>query len=414
MSSAAAKYPTNMITKPPGLIIQDPAMKTIYLDHLAATPLHPKVKEAMIQHINTIYGNPVADYSLGQQAGQVLEQARLQVADLINADPNEIVFTSGGTESVNHAIKGVAIALRERGRRIITSNIEHKSVLNSLRTLRLLDYQVTSLDVDNYGLVDPAAVEKAITQDTILISLMLANNEIGTIEPIRDIAKIAQKHQVVFHTDAVDAVGVIPVDVKDLGVNLLSLAANIFYGPPGVGALYIKKGTPVWPLLDGGMQENKRRAGTENLIGLVGLGVAADLARLEMPARLPHLQALKERLTRGLWERIPDIQINGHPNQCLPHLVSVSIKYVEGESLMLMLDEEGICVATRSACASGSLRASHVLIATGLDFATAQGTLLFSFGRDNTEADVDKVLDVLPPIVQKLREMSPLYKKINL
>lgn len=388
-------------------------MGVIYLDHLSGTPLHPKVKEAMIDHINNVFGNPVSDHQVGQQAARALEKARQQVAALINADPKEIVFESGGTESVNHAIKGVAIGLREKGRRIITTNIEHKSVLNSLRTLRLLDYQVTSLDVDRYGLVDPAQVEKAITPDTILITIMLANNEIGTIEPIADIAKIARKHKVVFHTDAVDAVGVIPVDVKELGVDLLSMAANQFYGPPGVGALYIKRGTPVWPLLDGGMQENKRRAGTENLIGIVGMGVAAEMARLEMPERLPRLRALRDRLKEGLLARIPEIIINGHPTQNLPHLLSVSIKYVEGESLMLMLDEEGIAVATRSACASGSLRASHVLIATGLDFATAQGTLLFSVGRDTTEADIDRVLEVLPPIVQRLREMSPLYKKTH-
>jgi cysteine desulfurase len=365
----------------------------------------------MIHHINTVYGNPVSDHRMGEAASQALEKAREQVAALINADPSEIVFESGGTESVNHALKGVAIGLREKGRRIITTNIEHKAVLNSLRTLRLLDYHVTSLDVDQYGLVDPAAVEKAITPDTILISIMLANNEIGTIEPIADIAKIAQKRKVFFHTDAVDAVGVIPVDVKQLGVNLLSLAANQFYGPPGVGVLYVKKGTPVWPLLDGGMQENKRRAGTENLIGIVGMGVAAEMAKGELPARLPRLQALRDRLQEGLVANIPEIVINGHPTLRLPHLLSVSFKYVEGESLMLMLDEEGVCVSTRSACASGSLRASHVLISTGLDFATAQGTLLFSLGRDNTEADVNKVIEVLPGIVQTLREMSPLYKK---
>jgi cysteine desulfurase len=386
-------------------------MGLIYLDHLSGTPLHPRVKEAMIHHINTVFGNPVSDHQVGQQAARALEQARAQVAALINADPSEIVFESGGTESVNHAIKGVAIGMRERGRHIITTNIEHKSVLNSIRTLRLLDYTVTSLDVDRYGLVDPAAVEQAIRPDTILISVMLANNEIGTIEPIADIAKIARKHKIIMHTDAVDAVGVIPVDVKELGVDLLSLAANQFYGPPGVGALYIRKGTRVWPLLDGGMQENKRRAGTENLIGIVGMGVAAEVAREEMPERLPRLRALREKLLNGLLARIPEIIINGHPTQCLPHLVSVSIKYVEGESLMLMLDEEGIAVATRSACASGSLRASHVLISTGLDFATAQGTLLFSLGRETTEQEIDRVLEVLPPIVQTLREMSPLYKK---
>jgi cysteine desulfurase len=386
-------------------------MGLIYLDHLAATPLDPKVKEAMIHHINAVFGNPATDNQMGQPAAQALEQARAQVAALINADPKEVVFNSGGTESVNHAVKGVAIGLRQKGNHIITSNIEHKSVLNSLRTLRLLDYRVTSLDVDQYGLVDPAAVEKAITPETILISIMLANNEIGTIEPIADIAKIAQKHKVVMHTDAVAATGVIPVDVQKLGVNLLSLAANQFYGPPGVGALYLRKGTPIWPLLDGGLQENKRRAGTENLIGIVGMGIAAEMARQEMPQRLPRIQALKDRLAKGLTERIPEIKINGHPTQCLPHLFSVSVEYIEGESLMLMLDEEGVIVATRSACASGSLRASHVLISTGLGHALAQGTLVFTLGMDNTEADIDKVIEVMPRIVQTLREMSPLYKK---
>jgi len=386
-------------------------MGVIYLDHLSGTPLHPRVKEAMINHINTIYGNPVSDHQVGQQAARALDKARSQVAALINADPSEIVFESGGTESVNHAIKGVAIGMREKGRHIITTNIEHKSVLNSLRTLRLLEYNVTSLDVDADGLVDPAAVEEAITPGTILISVMLANNEIGTLEPITEIAKIAKKHKIICHTDAVDAVGVIPVDVKSLGVDLLSLAANQFYGPPGVGGLYVRKGTRVWPLLDGGMQENKRRAGTENLIGIVGMGMAAEVAKEEMPERVPRIQAWRDKLRDGLVAKIPEIVINGHPTQCLPHLVSVSIKYIEGESVMLMLDEEGIEVATRSACASGSLRASHVLISTGMDFATAQGTLLFSLGRDTTEADVDRVLEVLPPIVETLRNMSPLYKQ---
>jgi cysteine desulfurase len=386
-------------------------MALIYLDHLAATPLHPKVKEAMIHHIKTIYGNPATDTQVGQPAAQALEQARTQVAALINADPKEVVFNSGGSESINHAIKGVAIGLRQKGNHIITSNIEHKAVLNSLRTLRLLDYRITSLDVDQYGLVDPAAVEKAITPETILITVMLANNEIGTIEPIADIARIAQKHKVVMHTDAVAATGIIPIDVQELGVNLLSLAANQFYGPPGVGALYIRKGTAIWPLIDGGLQENKRRAGTENLIGIVGMGMAAEMARLEMPERLPRLQALKNRLSQGLQKTIPEIKINGHPNQCLPHLFSVSVEYIEGESLVLMLEEEGIIVATRSACASGSLRASHVLIATGLGHALAQGTLVFTLGMDNTDADIDKVLQVMPRIVQTLRDMSPIYKK---
>jgi cysteine desulfurase len=386
-------------------------MGVIYLDHLAATPLLPAVKAAMIKHIETVFGNPSSDNQVGQPAAAALEKARGQVAALINADPKEVVFGSGGTESVNHAIKGTAIGLREKGRHIITSNIEHKSVLNSLRTLRLLDYRVTSLDVDKYGLVDPAAVEKAITPETILISIMMANNEIGTIEPIADIAKIAKKNKVVMHTDAVAATGIIPVDVEQLGVNLLSMAANQFYGPPGVGALYIRKGTPIWPFLDGGLQENKRRAGTENLIGIVGMGAAAELAHLEMPERLPRIQALKDRLAKGLSKHIPEIKVNGHPTQCLPHLFSVSVEYIEGESLVLMLDEEGIIVATRSACASGSLRASHVLIGTGLGHALAQGTLVFTLGLDNTEADIDKVVEAMPKIVQTLRDMSPLYKK---
>ena len=386
-------------------------MGLIFLDHLASTPLHPRVKEAMIKHMETVYGNPSSDHQVGHPAQEALDTARNRVAELVNAQPQEIVFTSGGTESNNHAIKGVAIGLREKGRHIITSNIEHKSALNSLRTLRLLDYRVTSLDVDHYGLVDPAAVERAITPETILISVMLANNEIGTIEPVADIAKIAQKHKIMMHTDAVVAVGNMPVDVKALGVNLLSMAANQFYGPPGVGALYVRKGTPVWPLIDGGTQEGKRRAGMENLIGIVGMGVAAEMARQEMPERIPRLQALKERLAKGLVARIPEIKINGHPTQCLPHLLSVSVEYVEGESLMLMLDDEGIIVATRSACASGSLRASHVLIGTGLDFALAQGTLVFTLGKENTEAEIDRVLEVMPGIVTTLREMSPLFKK---
>jgi cysteine desulfurase len=393
---------------------EDVVMGLIYLDHLSASPLHPKVKEAMIRHLETVFGNPSTDNQVGQPAAAALEAAREQVAALINADPKEVVFNSGGTEANNHAIKGVAIGLREKGRHIITSNIEHKSVLNSLRTLRLLDYRVTSLDVDEYGLVDPAAVEKAITPETILISVMLANNEIGTIEPIADIAQIAQKRKVIFHTDAVAAAGIIPVDVQKLGVNLLSLAANPFYGPPGVGALYVRKGTPVWPLLDGGLQENKRRAGSENLVGIVGLGAAAEVAVQELPERTPRLQALKDRLLKGLQARIPELKINGHPTQCLPHLLSLSVTYIEGESLMMLLEDEGILVNTRSACASGSLRASHVLIGTGLGHALAQGTLVFTLGTDNTEADIDRVIEVMPGIVQTLRDMSPIYKKEHL
>jgi cysteine desulfurase len=270
-------------------------MGLVYLDHLAATPLHPRVKEAMIYHMEHVFGNPSSDHQIGHPAAEALDLARNRVAALINADPKEIVFTSGGTEANNLAIKGLAIALREKGRHIITSNIEHKSVLNSLRTLRLLDYRVTSLDVDEHGLVDPAAVEKAITKDTILISIQLANNEIGTIEPVADIAKIARKHKIAYHTDAVAAVGIIPVDVKALDVSLMSLAANQFYGPAGVGALYVRKGTPVWPLLDGGVQENKRRAGAENLIGIVG-------RPRKSPRACPALRPLRPAWKKASWQ----------------------------------------------------------------------------------------------------------------
>lgn len=386
-------------------------MEVVYLDNYAATPLHPRVKEAMHQIIDHVFGNPSSDHRFGQAAAAALEQAREQTAALINAEPEEIVFTSGGTESVNHAIKGVAFSLRDKGRHIITTNIEHKSVLNCLRTLRLLDYQITSLDVDEYGLVDPAAVAKAITDQTVLLTIQTANNEIGTLQPIAEIARIARENKVVFHTDAVAAAGIIPLDVKELGVDLLSLAANQFNGPNGVGALYIRRGTPIWPLLEGGVQENRKRAGTENVVGIVGLGMAAAMAKEEMPARLEKFRTLRQKLISGLQARIPHLKFNGHPNRCLPHLVSVSVEFIEGEGLMLLLDEEGICVATRSACASGSLRASHVLIGTGLDFALAQGTLLITLGRDNTEADIDRLLEVMPRVVETLRAMSPLYKK---
>ena len=386
-------------------------MDVVYLDNYAATPLHPKVKEAMHHIVDEVFGNPSSDHRFGQAAAEALDTARRQTANLLHAEPEEIVFTSGGTESVNHAIKGVAFSQREKGRHIITTNIEHKSVLNCLRTLRLLDYQITSLDVDEYGLVDPAAVEKAITDQTVLITIQLANNEIGTIQPIADIAKIARRKKVVFHTDAVAAAGIIPIDVKALDVDLLSLAANQFNGPNGVGALYVRRGTPLWPLLEGGVQENRKRAGTENVVGIVGLGMAAEMAWLESHERLEKFRRLRQKLIDGLKARIPHLKFNGHPTQVLPHLVSVSVEFIEGEGLMLLLDEEGICVATRSACASGSLRASHVLIGTGMDFALAQGTLLITFGRDNTEADVDRLLEVMPRVVQTLRDMSPIYQK---
>lgn len=387
-------------------------MNAINLDYIASYPLLVEVQEAMIDAVRQNHGNPSSQHQLGDKAAEVLEKAREQVALLVNApSPKEIVFNSGGTESVNHAIKGVAFANAEKGKHIVTSNIEHNAVLRSLRALKMMDYTVTSVPVDAYGRVNPEDVARALRKDTILVTIMHSNNEIGTIQPIEAIGQITREHKVIFHCDAVDSVGVVPVDVQKLGVDLLSMAANQFYGPSGVGALYIRKGTRIWPLLDGGVQENNKRAGTENLIGIVGMGVAAELARRDMDSRTAHARGLKERITKGLQERIKEVFINGHPELSLPNLVSVSIRYIEGEGVVLMLDEEGIAVSTRSACAAGALQASHVLLSIGRDFADAQGTMVLTFGIATTETDVDRFLEVLEGVVETLRNMSPLYLK---
>jgi cysteine desulfurase len=384
----------------------------INLDYLAANPLLPEVQEAMIDAIKKNYANPSSQHQLGDEAVAALQLAREQVARLINSPvEKEVVFTSSGTESVNHAVKGVALANANKGKHIVTSNIEHNAVLRTLRALKMMDYRVTSVSVDEYGRVDPKDVADAIRDDTILVTIMHSNNEIGTIQPIEEIAQITRAKKVIFHSDAVDSVGVVPIDVQELGVDLLSFAANQFYGPSGVGGLYIRRGTRIWPLLDGGVQENNKRAGTENLIGIIGMGVAAQLAEREMEFRIKHAKKLKDRISEGLRARIEDIYINGHPEHSLPNLVSVSVKYIEGEGIVLMLDEENIAVSTRSACAAGALQASHVLLSIGRDFADAQGTLVITFGRDTTEAEIDRFLDVLEEVVQTLRNMSPLYIK---
>ena len=386
-------------------------MKVIYLDHISGNPLHPQVKEDIIDYIQKDgFGNPVSQHSIGDAAMETLEDARAKVAQLINADPQEIVFTSCGTEANNHAIKGVAFAKAKKGKHIITSNIEHQSVARPLRMLSQMGYNVTSVSVDKYGLVNPVDVEQAIREDTILISIMHANNEIGTIEPIAEIGRIAKAKKVPFQTDAVVSCGNIPVDVNEMGVDLMSIAANQFYGPPGVGALYIREKTRILPLIDGGVQESNRRAGTPNMMGVVGMGKAAELARVEMPQRTEYLLKLKKAVMDRLGT-IDKIVVNGHPEKSLPGLVSFSVEYIEGESMMMMLDEEGISISTRSACASGSLRTSHVLIATGTDHATAQGTLVFSYGIDITVDDIDKAFEALRKSVAFLRNMSPLYKK---
>jgi cysteine desulfurase len=387
-------------------------VNVINLDYIASYPLLPAAQQAMIDAIKEDYVNPSSQHQSGDKAAEVLAGARDQVALLVNASSaKEIVFNSGGTEAVNHAIKGVAFANAGKGKHIVTSNIEHNAVLRTLRTLKMMDYTVTSVPVDGYGRVNPEDVTRAIREDTMLVTIMHSNNEIGTIQPIEEIARITRERKVIFHCDAVDSVGVVPVDVQKLGVDLLSMAANQFYGPSGVGALYIRTGTRIWPLLDGGVQENNKRAGTENLIGIVGMGVAAEVARRDMDSRTAHAKKLKEKLVKGLQERIEDIYLNGHPELALPNLVSVSIKYIEGEGIVLMLDEENIAVSTRSACAAGALQASHVLLSIGRDFADAQGTLVLTFGIFTMEADIDRFLEVLERVVATLRSMSPLYLK---
>jgi cysteine desulfurase len=387
-------------------------MSHINLDHISYKPLLPEVKTAMIDAINADLANPSSQHSEGEKAAAALAKARESVAALINAPaPKDVIFTSCGTESVNQAVKGVAMAKAQDGKHIVTSNIEHNAVIRSLKRLQSQGYKITSVSVDNSGRVNPQDIAAAIRDDTILVSIMHSNNETGTIQPIAQIGEICREKKVLFHCDAVDSVGVVPIDVQALGVDLLSFASNPFYGPTGVGGLYIRRGTRIFPMLDGGVQENSKRAGTENLIGIIGMGVAANLAKRDLPARMAHTLGLKEKLIRELPNYIDEYIINTHPEHSLPELLSISVQYIEGESVMLMLDDEGIAVSTRSACATGSLRASHVLLSIGLSHADAQGTLVITFGIDNTEADVDRFLKALQTTVKTLRDISPLYQR---
>ena len=368
----------------------------------------------MIEAIEADYHNPSSQHKSGELAAEALAQAREQVGSQVNsAMPKEIVFTSGGTESVNHAIKGIAMANAEKGKHIVTSNIEHNAVIRSLRRLKASGFAVTSLPIDSSGRVNPQDVADAITKDTILVSIMHSNNETGTIQPIEEIGKITREKKVIFHSDAVDSVGVVPMDVQKLGVDLLSFASNTFYGPVGVGGLFIRRGTRIFPLLEGGVQEHNKRAGAENLIGIIGTGKAAELATRDMDKRLAHLSALKDQLLSELPNFIDEYIVNTHPVASLPNLVSISVKYIEGESVMLMLDDDNIAVSTRSACATGSLRASHVLLSLGLSHADAQGTLVLSFGIDNTAADITSFLKALKNVVTTLRDISPLYQNVS-
>lgn len=386
-------------------------MKIINMDHVAASPILPEVVEAMIPFLKEKYGNPSSMHGMGEEVTDAMDEARENVAKLINAKPQEIYFTSGGTEANNWALKGGLFANRAKGNHLITSSIEHFSIMHAIKALEKIGIEVTRLPVDKYGTVDPDDVRKAITPSTVLISIMQANNEIGTIEPIAEIGKIAKEHNIPFHSDAVATVGIIPVDVQDLQVDMLSLTANPFYGPHGVGALFVRKGTKIAPLLDGGIQENGFRAGTENVLGIIGMGKAAEIAIGQIESRMNHVRPLRDRLMKEIPTIIEEVGSVGHPTNRLPGNASLTVRYVEGESMLLFLDMEGVKIASGSACISRSLKVSHVMLAMGIDAGTAQGSLLFTLGTDNTNEDVDDVLRILPPIVQRLRDMSPLYKK---
>jgi len=367
----------------------------------------------MLPYFSDAFGNPSSIHSYGQEAKRAIEEARAKVASLIGARGDEVVFTSGGTEVNNLALKGIALANEKKGNHIITSSVEHHAVIETGKFLERRGFSLTYLPVDSYGLVIPDDVSRAVTDKTILISVMHANNEVGTIQPIAEIAKIARQAGIYFHTDAVQTVGHIPVNVNELGVDLLSMSAHKLYGPKGVGALYIRKGTKLAPLMHGGGQERGRRSGTENIPGIVGLGRAVELAQQEMGEEAERLTYLRDRLTKGILERIDHVRLNGHPTMRLPNNINVSVDYVEGESIVLNLDLEGICVSTGSACSTSSLEPSHTLLAMGLSHEQAHGSLRLTLGKWTTDEDIHRVLEVLPKVAARLRAMSPLLKSQN-
>ena len=384
-------------------------MERIYLDYAATTPVHPEVVKAMQPYFYDKFGNASSLYSFGQEAKAALEESRQKVADFIGARTEEIIFTSGGSESNNTALKGVAFALRGKGNRIITSVVEHHAIAEPCKFLAKEGFEIIILPVDKDGLVDPDAVRKAFNDKTILVSIMHANNEIGTIQPIAEIGRICREKGVLFHTDAVQAVGHLPTLTSELNVDLLSASGHKFYGPKGVGFLYIRRGTKIKPLIQGGDQERRFRAGTENTAGIVGLAKAIEIADAEMEAEGKQLTQLRDALIQGLLKVVPESRLNGHPAQRLPNNVNISVASVEGESLAVSLDLEGIAVSTGSACSSEAMEPSHVLMAMGLPAELARGSVRFSLGRENTDADIDRVLEAFPRIVSRLRAVSPLW-----
>jgi cysteine desulfurase len=387
-------------------------MRKVYMDHSATYPLLPQVRDEMLPYLGELFGNPSSLHDWGDPAREAVETARTQVAALIGAnEPEEIIFTASGTEANNFAIKGLAAAQQAKGKHIVISAIEHFSVMNSARALEKMGFELTLVPVDGNGLVDPENVAKSIRPDTILVSIMHANGEVGTIQPVREIARITKEKKVLFHTDAVATCGTIPLDVKDMGVDALSLAGNQFYGPKGSGALWLKKGVRIIPLLDGGIQEGGKRAGTEDVPAIVGLGKAAELAAMEMTARMQKLIQTRDRLIRGLPSKIEHVILTGHPEKRLPGHASFCVEFIEGESMLMMLNSQGIAVSSGSSCTSRALKASHVLLAMGLSHEIAQSSLLFTLGISNSPEDIDYVLEVMPPIVERLRQMSPVYAK---
>lgn len=383
-------------------------MRRIYLDYAATTPTHPEVIAAMQPYFSETFGNPMSLYSGGRRAQEALDASRQTVAQALGADPEEIVFTSGGSESDNCAIKGVAYAFREKGNHIITSALEHHAVLEPCHFLQQQGFEVTCVSVDGHGVVDPDDVKKAITNKTILVSIMHANNEVGTIEPIAEISSICREKGVCMHTDAVQSFGALDINVNQIGVDLLTLSAHKFYGPKGVGVLYVKKGTRLVPLIHGGGQESNRRASTHNVPGIVGCAKAVALTVKERSDRVQHARHLRDKLMHAIREKVKDVRFNGHPQNRLPNNCHIIVKYVEGESMLLKLDALGIEAATGSACSSGSLEPSHVLVALGISREEVHGSLRMTVGRLTTEQDIDYVVDVFPKIVADLRKMSPM------
>ena len=385
-------------------------MKTTYMDYSATTYVKPEVLDAMMPFFTEKFGNPSSFYGISRETKMAVDNARAQVAKAINCDPNEVYFTGGGSEADNWAIKGIATAHMKKGNHIITTKIEHHAVLHTCEFLEKFGFEVTYLDVNEEGFVDLKQLEEAITDKTILVSIMFANNEIGTIQPIKEIGALCREKKVLFHTDAVQAVGSVPVDVKEMNIDLLSLAGHKLYGPKGIGALYIRRGVRIDNLIHGGGQERGRRAGTENIPGVVGLGKAIGIATDNIEENRARLTVLRDKLIDGILERIPYARLNGpRGDKRLPGNSNISFEFIEGESILLSLDFEGICASSGSACTSGSLDPSHVLLAIGLPHEKAHGSLRTTLGAASTEEDVEKLLNELPPIIERLRNMSPLW-----